>query len=178
MVSACVCMSVSSYAHMCHCTVISPHCDLSCVPWTAPFHTHTHAQTHTHTYTFLLQAIIHTHWCCVMHTRRWDPHGTFKALHQMNPARLKFIVSAVQGNLQTDAGGGLRGLHALDVGCGGGASMQPCDDLSTYVWYISMATCVYVCVCVCVLVGGPHQYPTWSCAPSRSAVRATRTSRM
>eukprot|EP00035_Acanthoeca_spectabilis_P035412 m.34527 g.34527 ORF g.34527 m.34527 type:complete len:305 (+) comp7327_c0_seq1:180-1094(+) len=53
----------------------------------------------------------------------WDPHGEYKALHQLNPARLEFIVSAVKGNVYTPKG--LDGLHALDVGCGGGLLCEP-----------------------------------------------------
>lgn len=40
----------------------------------------------------------------------WNPHGDMKALHQINPLRAQFISDQVS----------LRGLHALDVGCGAG----------------------------------------------------------
>lgn len=40
----------------------------------------------------------------------WDPHGPFKALHALNPVRLRFIDAAVT----------LQGKRVLDVGCGGG----------------------------------------------------------
>jgi 2-polyprenyl-6-hydroxyphenyl methylase / 3-demethylubiquinone-9 3-methyltransferase len=42
--------------------------------------------------------------------RWWDKDGEFRPLHQINPLRLEWINS-----LQP-----LRGLHVLDVGCGGG----------------------------------------------------------
>ena len=42
--------------------------------------------------------------------RWWDPQGPQKALHALNPARLGYIAARVS----------LRGMRALDVGCGGG----------------------------------------------------------
>ena len=44
-----------------------------------------------------------THW--------WDPQGEMAPLHVINPARLRYVERAC---------GGLKGLTALDVGCGGG----------------------------------------------------------
>lgn len=41
----------------------------------------------------------------------WDPEGDFKPLHDLNPARLKYI---------QDCAGDLKGLRVVDVGCGGG----------------------------------------------------------
>ena len=40
----------------------------------------------------------------------WDPTGPFRPLHELNPARLKFIADRAK----------LAGAEALDVGCGGG----------------------------------------------------------
>ncbi|MFC1740894.1 methyltransferase domain-containing protein, partial [Pseudomonadota bacterium] len=40
----------------------------------------------------------------------WDPEGPFRPLHDLNPARLKFIAD------RADIAEG----HVLDVGCGGG----------------------------------------------------------
>ena len=40
----------------------------------------------------------------------WDPNGDFKALHDINPCRLDYILSRVSEPLST----------ILDVGCGGG----------------------------------------------------------
>ena len=42
--------------------------------------------------------------------RWWDPNSEFRPLHDINPARLAWI----------DAHAGLKGKHAIDVGCGGG----------------------------------------------------------
>ncbi len=44
-------------------------------------------------------------------SRWWDPEGEFRPLHEMNPLRLAWIDRRA---------GGLNGLRALDVGCGGG----------------------------------------------------------
>mmetsp|Transcript_23402 Transcript_23402/g.61256 ORF Transcript_23402/g.61256 Transcript_23402/m.61256 type:complete len:281 (+) Transcript_23402:225-1067(+) len=55
----------------------------------------------------------------------WDPHGEYKVLHQLNPARLEFIVGAARANLATESRVGLAGLHVLDVGCGGGLLCEP-----------------------------------------------------
>jgi len=40
----------------------------------------------------------------------WDPEGPFRPLHELNPARLKFIADRAE----------LAGVSVLDVGCGGG----------------------------------------------------------
>ena len=40
----------------------------------------------------------------------WDPEGPFRPLHELNPARLKFIADRA----------GLSGAKVVDVGCGGG----------------------------------------------------------
>lgn len=40
----------------------------------------------------------------------WDPQGPFRPLHELNPARLKFIADRSE----------LSGARVLDVGCGGG----------------------------------------------------------
>ena len=40
----------------------------------------------------------------------WDPEGPFRPLHELNPARLKFIADRAD----------LSGAEVLDVGCGGG----------------------------------------------------------
>lgn len=45
-------------------------------------------------------------------SRWWDPDSEFKPLHQINPLRLAWIEKA--------CGGAIRGLSAIDVGCGGG----------------------------------------------------------
>ena len=40
----------------------------------------------------------------------WDPEGPFRPLHELNPARLKFVSDRAQ----------IAGAQVLDVGCGGG----------------------------------------------------------
>jgi ubiquinone biosynthesis O-methyltransferase len=52
----------------------------------------------------------------------WDLSGPFATLHRFNPARCKFIRSAVCAahDLPLEVPRPLDGLHALDVGCGGG----------------------------------------------------------
>lgn len=45
-------------------------------------------------------------------SRWWDPDSEFKPLHDINPLRLEWI--------RDQAGGDLKGLQVLDVGCGGG----------------------------------------------------------
>jgi 2-polyprenyl-6-hydroxyphenyl methylase / 3-demethylubiquinone-9 3-methyltransferase len=45
-------------------------------------------------------------------SRWWDPDSEFKPLHQINPLRLSWI--------EKTCGGSIRGLSAIDVGCGGG----------------------------------------------------------
>jgi 2-polyprenyl-6-hydroxyphenyl methylase/3-demethylubiquinone-9 3-methyltransferase len=44
-------------------------------------------------------------------SRWWDPQGEMAPLHVINPPRLRYIERAA---------GGLKGITALDVGCGGG----------------------------------------------------------
>ncbi|HEX7047193.1 MAG TPA: bifunctional 2-polyprenyl-6-hydroxyphenol methylase/3-demethylubiquinol 3-O-methyltransferase UbiG [Gammaproteobacteria bacterium] len=44
-------------------------------------------------------------------SRWWDPEGEFRPLHEMNPLRLEWI---------DKRSGGLNGLRAADIGCGGG----------------------------------------------------------
>ena len=43
-------------------------------------------------------------------TRWWDPEGPQRPLHDLNPARLRYVADRVA----------LRGARVLDVGCGGG----------------------------------------------------------
>lgn len=43
-------------------------------------------------------------------TAWWDPEGPFRPLHELNPARLRYITERA----------GLAGAQVLDVGCGGG----------------------------------------------------------
>ncbi|MDD3287623.1 MAG: bifunctional 2-polyprenyl-6-hydroxyphenol methylase/3-demethylubiquinol 3-O-methyltransferase UbiG [Alphaproteobacteria bacterium] len=52
----------------------------------------------------------------------WNPEGTFKSLHKLNPLRADYVRDQVCAHLGRDkeASKPLRGLTVLDVGCGGG----------------------------------------------------------
>jgi 2-polyprenyl-6-hydroxyphenyl methylase / 3-demethylubiquinone-9 3-methyltransferase len=71
----------------------------------------------------------------------WDPEGPFKALHRMNPVRLRFILEKARAVAALSAspasGGGVRrplgGLAALDLGCGGGLASVPLARLGARV---------------------------------------------
>ncbi|HEV2098189.1 MAG TPA: bifunctional 2-polyprenyl-6-hydroxyphenol methylase/3-demethylubiquinol 3-O-methyltransferase UbiG [Stellaceae bacterium] len=57
----------------------------------------------------------------------WDPEGSFRALHRLNPTRLDFIRSRLLTHFRRDARQ-LRpflGLTLLDIGCGGGLIAEP-----------------------------------------------------
>src|SRR5205807_1018120 len=57
----------------------------------------------------------------------WDPEGSFRPLHRINPARLDFIRRQLLAAFRRDASG-LRpfdGLSLLDIGCGGGLIAEP-----------------------------------------------------
>lgn len=52
----------------------------------------------------------------------WDPFGPFMPLQQMNPRRVEFIRRNIERDRNINASDALpfRGLHLLDIGCGGG----------------------------------------------------------
>ena len=57
----------------------------------------------------------------------WDPHGKFRPLHKIGPARLTFLRDEMVRHFSLP-GAGLRplsGLRILDVGCGGGLISEP-----------------------------------------------------
>ena len=57
----------------------------------------------------------------------WDPEGSFRTLHRINPARLGFIRQHLTTHFRSDPLS-LRpfdGLTALDIGCGGGLAAEP-----------------------------------------------------
>ncbi|MDY0882481.1 bifunctional 2-polyprenyl-6-hydroxyphenol methylase/3-demethylubiquinol 3-O-methyltransferase UbiG [Dongia soli] len=63
----------------------------------------------------------------------WDPHGSFRPLHRLNPVRIGYICERVERHFgRTAEGSGRRtddqlmaGLSALDIGCGGGLLAEP-----------------------------------------------------
>ncbi|KAH7440943.1 hypothetical protein KP509_03G017100 [Ceratopteris richardii] len=65
----------------------------------------------------------------------WDSRGPFKALHLMNPARISFIRSVLCKHFRKDTccARPLKGLHILDVGCGGGLLCEPLARLGARV---------------------------------------------
>lgn len=57
----------------------------------------------------------------------WNPDGKFRPLHQLAPARLGYLKSTLAAHFHLPADGlkALRGLHLLDIGCGGGLVCEP-----------------------------------------------------
>ena len=57
----------------------------------------------------------------------WDPHGKFRPLHKIGPARLTFVRDEIMSHfgLQSGPARALRGLSILDIGCGGGLICEP-----------------------------------------------------
>jgi 2-polyprenyl-6-hydroxyphenyl methylase / 3-demethylubiquinone-9 3-methyltransferase len=61
----------------------------------------------------------------------WDPDGSFRALHRLNPTRIGFIRRYLLEHFGRDASS-LRpfdGLSLLDIGCGGGLVAEPMSRL-------------------------------------------------
>jgi len=61
----------------------------------------------------------------------WDPKGDFKPLHLLNPTRLDYIESGVNG---------LFGKSVVDVGCGGGILAESMAEQGAQVIGIDLAT--------------------------------------
>ena len=57
----------------------------------------------------------------------WDPHGKFKPLHKIGPARLTFVRDQIKAHFAIESGPAkpLRGFSILDIGCGGGLICEP-----------------------------------------------------
>jgi 2-polyprenyl-6-hydroxyphenyl methylase / 3-demethylubiquinone-9 3-methyltransferase len=61
----------------------------------------------------------------------WDPSGSFRPLHQINPARIDFIRRELIAHFQRDARSlaPFTGLSLADIGCGGGLVAEPMTRL-------------------------------------------------
>lgn len=61
----------------------------------------------------------------------WDPEGSFRTLHRINPARLGFIRQHLTTHLRSDPSSlrPFEGLTLLDIGCGGGLIAEPMSRL-------------------------------------------------
>ena len=65
----------------------------------------------------------------------WDPEGSFRPLHRMNPVRIRYIRDALSAKLGREPEGAapLTGLEIVDVGCGGGLLCEPLARLGARV---------------------------------------------
>ena len=61
----------------------------------------------------------------------WDPEGSFRPLHRINPARLDFIRRQLLASFGRDAKAlrPFEGLRLIDIGCGGGLVAEPMTRL-------------------------------------------------
>ena len=60
----------------------------------------------------------------------WDPSGSFKALHSINPCRIEYIIKTLYRNKLIEHNLNskhkiLKGLDIIDIGCGGGLLCEP-----------------------------------------------------
>lgn len=57
----------------------------------------------------------------------WNPQGSMKALHRINPLRIGYVRDRVAAHFDRDATAldGLRGLRVADIGCGAGLLCEP-----------------------------------------------------
>lgn len=57
----------------------------------------------------------------------WDPYGSFRPLHQLNPIRLRFVRQELIAHFGRDSRSlkPFEGLTLCDVGCGGGLIAEP-----------------------------------------------------
>ena len=72
--------------------------------------------------------------------RWWDPEGSFRPLHQLNPVRIAYVRDALAARLGRDpkAPQPLKGLTLLDIGCGGGLLAEPLTRLGARVTAIDV----------------------------------------
>jgi 2-polyprenyl-6-hydroxyphenyl methylase/3-demethylubiquinone-9 3-methyltransferase len=76
----------------------------------------------------------------------WDPRGPSKPLHELNPVRLRYIEQIVA----------LRGIRALDVGCGGGILSESMARAGAQVLGIDLAAEVLAVAELHALEAGVH----------------------
>ena len=71
----------------------------------------------------------------------WNPRGSMKALHRLNPVRLAYIRERIADIFARDATAldGLAGLRVADIGCGGGLLSEPLARLGASVVGIDAA---------------------------------------
>lgn len=57
----------------------------------------------------------------------WDENGPFAPLHRLNPARMSYLRDVITRHYgrSTDNLQPLKGLHIIDIGCGGGLVSEP-----------------------------------------------------
>jgi 2-polyprenyl-6-hydroxyphenyl methylase/3-demethylubiquinone-9 3-methyltransferase len=61
----------------------------------------------------------------------WDPQGSFRPLHRLNPTRLGFIRQQLVAHFRRNSSSlrPFEGLALLDIGCGGGLIAEPMSRL-------------------------------------------------
>jgi 2-polyprenyl-6-hydroxyphenyl methylase / 3-demethylubiquinone-9 3-methyltransferase len=71
----------------------------------------------------------------------WDPEGSFRPLHRLNPIRLQFVRRELLASFGRDDRGlrPFEGLRLLDIGCGGGLVAEPMARLGFAVTGIDAA---------------------------------------
>ncbi len=71
----------------------------------------------------------------------WNPHGSFRPLHMLNPCRLGYINSQIETEFDRDLRDNLpfTGLKIVDIGCGGGLLSEPMARLGATVTGIDAA---------------------------------------
>jgi 2-polyprenyl-6-hydroxyphenyl methylase / 3-demethylubiquinone-9 3-methyltransferase len=72
----------------------------------------------------------------------WDPSGSFRPLHRLNPARLQFIRDQLLAHFARDSNSltPFKGLTLADIGCGGGLIAEPMARLGFQVTGIDADT--------------------------------------